>query len=324
MIQFPQNRNLNVITVGRANLDLYPPIGEDLDKSRSYEAFVGGSPANIAVAIARLGLKSAIITRVADDLHGRFVSQYLANMGVDVSQVQFDKTGAKTSLAFAERKADSRLCMYRHNVADLLLNADEVAKDFVASSQSIVFTGFAFTAQPSRAANFSLLEQASKAGSIKIMDIDYRPYNWPSLEEAALITTKAAHMCDILIGTREEFEVAGAQKSDSDQDAAKRFMDQGAKLVILKRDKDGSTCFTNDGKIIETGIFPVKLLKPFGAGDSFAAHFLASLIENEPLEEALQNAAAAASINISGASCTEAMPTKAERENFIKSYNKEI
>ncbi len=324
MIQFPQNRNLNVITVGRANLDLYPPGGTDLDKARSYEAFVGGSPANIAAAIAKLDLKSAIITRVADDLHGRFVAQYLSNMGVDISQVQYDKTGAKKSLAFEERKPDSRLCMYRHNVTDLLLNADEVAKDFIASSQSLVVTGFAFTVEPSRRANFALLKQASQAGTVKVMDIDYRPYNWPSLEEAAAITTKAAHMCDILIGTREEFEVAGAKKADRDQDAAQRFIDKGAKLVVLKRDKEGSTCFTSDGRIIENGIFPIKLLKPFGAGDSFAAHFLASLIENEPLEKALQNGAAAASINISGTSCTEAMPTKFERENFIKSYNKEI
>ncbi len=324
MIQFPQNRNINVITVGRANLDFYPPLGDDLNKARSYETFVGGSPANIAVAIAKLGLKSAIITRVADDLHGLFVSQYLEDMGVDVSQVQFDKTGAKTSLAFAERKVNSRLCMYRHHVADLLLNAEEVTENFIASSQSIVVTGFAFTAEPSRSTNFALLEQASHAGTVKVMDIDYRPYNWSSLEEAALITTKAAHMCDILIGTREEFEVAGAQKKDSDHDAAQRFIDKGAKLVVLKRDKDGSTCFTADGKIIETGVFTVELVKPFGAGDSFAAHFLASLIENDPLEKALQNGAAAASINISGTSCTEAMPTKIERENFIKSYNKEI
>ncbi len=323
-MKFAQDRKFNVITVGRANLDLYPPVGEDLDKARHYEAFVGGSPANIAVAIAKLGLNAAIISRVANDLHGQFVANYLQNMGVDVSEVQFDSSGAKTSLAFAERKPDSRLCMYRNHVADLWLDAKEVSQGFVASSQSIVVTGFAFTVEPSRRANFALLEQAGNAGVVKVMDIDYRPYNWPSLDEAAEVTTKAARLCDILIGTREEFEVAGAKKSDTDTDAAQRFIDQGAKIVVLKRDKDGSVCFTADGKVVETGIYPVQLAKPFGAGDSFASHFLASLIQNIPLEEALKNGAAAASINISGTSCTEAMPTEIERENFKKTNPYEI
>lgn len=319
-MKFLKDRTINVITVGRANVDFYPSIGEDIDQARHYDVFVGGSPANIAAGIAKLGLKSAIITRVADDLHGRFVKNYLSSLNIDTSQIQFDTSGAKTSLAFAERKAVSRLCMYRNNVADLLLNADDVDDNFVASSQSIVVTGFAFTQEPSRSSNFALLKQAAEANTIKVMDIDYRPYNWASLTEAAEITTKAAHMSDILLGTRAEFEVAGAQAKDSDHECAQRFIDHGAKLVVLKRDKDGSSCFTADGRVIENGIFPVQLLKPWGAGDAFASGFLGSLIEGLSIEESLQNGAASASINISGTSCTEAMPTKRELEKFIEKY----
>lgn len=320
-MKFPQNRKYNAITAGRANVDFYPPIGVDLDQARAYDVYVGGSPANISAGIAKRGLKAAIITRVADDLHGRFVYNYLQNLGIDVSQVQFDKSGAKTSLAFAERKTDSRLCMYRHNVADLHLNANEVQSDFIAQAQALVITGFALTQEPSRQSNFKLLSQAKASGTIAVMDIDYRPYNWVSAQEAAQVTSMAARLCDILIGTRAEFEVAGAKKTDSDYECAQRFIDNGSQLVILKRDKEGSTAFTADGDIIENGIYPVDMLKPFGAGDAFAANLLASLLTEVDLKNALKDAAAAASINISGISCTEAMPTTGELKKFQQKYN---
>lgn len=321
-MKFPQNRKYNVITAGRANVDFYPPLGEDLDKTRFYDVYVGGSPANISAGIAKRGLKAAIITRVADDLHGRFVYNYLQKLGIDVSQVQFDASGAKTSLAFAERKVESRLCMYRNKVADLLLNAGEVQRDFIAQAQALVVTGFAFTQEPSRASHFELLKQAKASGTIAVMDIDYRPYNWVSAEEAAQVTSMAASLCDILIGTRAEFEVAGAKKTDSDYACAQRFMDKGAKLVILKRDKEGSTAFTAGGDVIENGIYAVDMLKPFGAGDAFAANLLASLLTDVDLKNALKDAAAAASINISGISCTEAMPTTIELKKFQQKYKK--
>lgn len=319
-MKFAQDRKFNVITVGRANLDLYPPVGEVFETARHYDAYVGGSPANIAVGISKLGLKSAIISRVADDPHGHFVAGYLQKMGVDTAQMQYDQSGAKTSVAFAERKPDSRLCMYRNNAADLLLDASEVDDGFVESSQSLVMTGFSFAHETSRQACFTLLERATAADVVKVFDIDYRPYNWQSSKIAEEIMTKAASSCDIIFGTRAEFEVTGAKASDSDADCAKRLLDKGAKIIILKRDKDGSTCFTSAGDIIETSAFIVDLVKPFGAGDSFAAAFLSSLMKNSELKEALQFAAAAASINISGTSCTEAMPTIEQIKTFIDNY----
>ncbi len=320
-MKFAQGRKFNVITVGRANLDLYPPIGEVFEKARSYDAFVGGSPANIAAGVSKLGLKSAIISRVADDPHGYFVAGYLQQLGVDVSQIQYDQSGAKTSIAFAERKPDSRLCMYRNNAADLLLDADAVDEGFIESGQSLVMTGFSFAHETSREACFDLLSRAEKADVIKVFDIDYRPYNWQSPDIAQEVMTKAASSCDIIVGTRAEFEVIGAQASDSDVDCAQRLLDKGAKIIILKRDKDGSTCFTSAGDIIETSAFMVDLVKPFGAGDSFAAAFLSFLIKGFDLKKSLQYAAAAASINISGTSCTEAMPDDDQIQTFIQHYH---
>lgn len=316
-----QDRTFNIITVGRANLDLYPPVGEDFEKARHYDAYVGGSPANIAVGASKLGLKSAIISRVADDPHGHFVARYLQKLGVDVSQMQYDQSGAKTSVAFAERKPDSRLCMYRNEAADLLLDAAAVDAGFIETSQSLVMTGFSFAHETSRQSCFQLLERATAADVVKVFDIDYRPYNWQSSEIAEEVMTKAANACDIIIGTRAEFEVIGAKSSDSDADCARRMLDQGAKIIILKRDKDGSTCFTASGDIIETAAFMVDLVKPFGAGDSFAATFLSSLIKDYDLKTSLQFAAAAASINISGTSCTEAMPDYNQIQTFIDNYN---
>ncbi len=320
-MKFAPNKKWDVITFGRANLDLYPPIGEDFEETRRYDAFVGGSPANIAVGIAKLGLKPAIISRVADDPHGHFVARYLQQQGVDVSQMQYDTSGAKTSLAFAERKAESRLCMYRDHAADLWLDADEVEAGFLEDSRAFVMTGFSFAHPVSRKAGFALLERAAAADVVTFFDIDYRPYNWENPQTAEDIMTKAALACDIIIGTRAEFEVIGAKASDSDEDCAQRMFDKGAKLLILKRDEDGSTCFTADGKKIENPPFKVNLLKPFGAGDAFAATLLGCLIKGERLEKSLSFAAAAASINISSTSCTEAMPNLEQIQTFIHNYN---
>ncbi len=319
-MKFPQNRSINVITVGRANLDLYPAVGERFETARQYDAFVGGSPANIAVGVANLGLKSAIISRVAEDPHGHFVSRYLRNKGVDVSQMQFDDTGAKTSLAFAERRVDSRLCMYRNDAADLFLDATLVDDALIASAQTMVMTGFAFAHEVSRGACLELLQRAKKHDVVLFFDLDYRPYNWQSAEVAERVTAEVARQCDIIVGTRSEFEVLGVKAHHSDADCAKMLFETGASMVIIKRDKDGSTCFLNDGSVIDNPAFIVSMVKPFGAGDTFAATLLSLMIKDYSIKQALQYAAAAASINISGTSCTEAMPKVAEIEEFIQNY----
>lgn len=321
---FPQGRDIDCITIGRANVDCYPDEGETLDKARHYNVFVGGSPANISAGIARHDLKAAIITKVAKDAHGAFVVNYLSqNFGIDVSHIIYDESGARTSLAFAECRPDADVIMYRHNVADLNLEASEIDEHFIARSKSVFISGTALTFEPSRAAVLQTLEYARKHGVVCAMDIDYRPYGWESPELASQVLTDVAGKCDIILGTRDEFEVSGAPNDISDEKCADYFLQQSASLVVVKRGKDGSLCIYNEQDKfvkIEGTVYLVDMKKPYGAGDAFASTFLSMLIKGSDISTALQYAAASASINISGVSCTEEMPTEQEIESFISKY----
>lgn len=320
----PNNKPLDCITVGRANVDCYPDEGAPLDQARTYHVYVGGSPANIAAGISRHGLNAGIITRVANDKHGHFVRNYLSSMfGVDVSQVQLDTQGNNTSLAFAECRPDATTIMYRHNVADLWLDPSSISEKYIALSKSIFISGTALTISPSREAVMKTIEYAKANKVVCAMDIDFRPYGWASMEEAAEVMSVAAQCCDIIIGTRDEFEVSGVPVSMTDEACARAFLDNKAHIVIVKHGAKGSQCFYKDDQdisSIEGRVYPVDIKKPYGAGDAFASTFLSAIIKGTHIDHALNMAAAAASINISGTSCTEAMPTEQEITEFLAQY----
>ena len=320
-LSFNADLPIDCITLGRANVDFYPisgtSAGEKLHAARHYDAFVGGSPANIAVGIAKRALRAGIITRVADDDHGRFVVNYLAGYGVDTSQIQYDKEGRKTSLAFAERRKDATTIMYRARCADSALSARELSQKYIQSSKILFISGTALAQEPSRSAVHTAVALALSATTCIAMDIDYRPYGWLCEDERAAVLCAVAKKSHILLGTREEFEVMGLKSSLSDEACADIFLQENAQLVIIKRGKDGSYVFTRDGTKHHTPRVPARLVKPWGAGDAFASALLASLLEDISFEDALVDGAASASLVISGNSCTEALPTRKELDNFL-------
>ncbi len=322
-------KRFHCITVGRANLDLYPPVGLRLDTTRSYDVFVGGTPANVAVGLARLGLQVSIITRVMHDRHGTFVVNYLSRQGVNVEQVQYDSSSAKTSLAFAERRPDADTIMYRNNAADLLLEPQDINPEFIELAASVFVSGTALAVNPSRSAVHTILRHAHKFSLLRILDIDYRPYGWESPEHASRALVEAAAYCDIIIGTQEEYAIAlgcrSAQELD-DAECAEYFFKREASLVIIKKGKEGSRCFYKDNQdltFLDGPVFPVKMLKPYGAGDAFASAMLGYLLKGESLSHALKAGAASASISISGYSCTESLPSAQELEQFIAQKEQE-
>ena len=323
-------KTIDCITIGRANVDLYPPVGEHLDYARNYESFVGGSPANIATGISCLGLKSAIITRVANDLHGKFVVNYLSKKcNVDCSMVQYDNSEAKTSLAFAERLPEASTIMYRNNSADLYLDYAEINPEDIAKSRSICITGTALTTKTSRKAVLWILNIAKEFEIPCIIDIDYRPYGWNSYAEAAGVFSTVTEMCDIIIGTEEEFAIANAlvdsvdKKTFTDKQLVQGLFKGTCKIAVIKYGAEGSVCYVKDNPPIDGFVFNVDLVKPWGAGDAFASSFISYLILGEDIEKALEAGAASAAINIMGQSCTEAMPTREELREFIKTHKKE-
>lgn len=324
-LQFDHARPLDLIAVGRLCIDLNAnETGRPMEETMTFTKYVGGSPANIVIGTARLGMRTGFIGKIADDQMGRFIRTYLKNNGIDDSQVTVDRTGAVTGLAFTEIRSpqECSILMYRDHVADLLLNTEEISEDYIRKSKALLISGTALAQSPSREAVFLALEFARKHKVTVFFDLDYRPYTWKSAAETAVYYNLAAEKCDCIIGTREEFDMmenlynlTGAD----DEATASRWFSHRAKLVVIKHGGSGSISYTADGKKHRSGIFPAKVLKTFGAGDSYASAFIHSLMRGDSVFEAMRRGSASASIVISRHSCSDAMPTLDELEAFLHS-----
>ncbi|OMF66088.1 5-dehydro-2-deoxygluconokinase [Paenibacillus glucanolyticus] len=322
-IQFSRERQLDMISLGRLCIDLNAnEINRPMEQTRTFTKYVGGSPANIAIGVARLGLKSGFIGKISDDQMGRFIKQYLEEQGIDTTQLAVDHTGAVTGLAFTEIKSPENcsILMYRDHVADLLLRPEEVSEDYIRKAKTLLISGTALAASPSREAVFVALSYARKHGVFVFFDLDYRPYTWKDASETAVYYKIAAQYCDFIIGTREEFDMMEAfdgQQSD-DNLTAHTWFEHHAQVVIIKHGGSGSIAYTKDGQSFKGGIFKTKVLKTFGAGDSYASAMIYALMQGHDVATAMDYGSASAAIVISRHSCSEAMPTAEELRSFME------
>ncbi len=325
-IKFQSDRPLDVVAIGRIGIDLNPnEYNRPLEETLTFTKTVGGSPANIAVATSRYGVKTGFIGRVADDAFGRYAVNYFKSKGIDTSGLVIDKEGHKTGLAFVEIKApnDSDIIMYREGAVDLKLTMNDISEEYIKNSKALVVSGTALAASPSREAVFLALKLAKKHGTVTFFDVDYRPYTWNSLQETSLYCSMAASMCDVLIGTREEFDVLeGVDLPENQDDAvtAKYWMEFQPGLVIVKRGREGSIAYLKNGETRVGEVFPVDALKTQGAGDSFAGGVISSMIKGKDVVEAMRYGAGAAAIVVQENTCSEAMPTEEEIHQFIEEY----
>jgi 5-dehydro-2-deoxygluconokinase len=323
-IEFPNDRKLDLIGLGRACIDLNAnEINRPMEETLTFTKYVGGSPANITIAIARLGLKGGFIGRVANDQFGRFIRDYFRRNDIDTSRVVTDLSGSVTGLAFTEIKSptDCSILMYRDNTADLKLEPADIDEDYIGSSKALLISGTALAQSPSREAVFLALHYARKHGVVVIFDIDYRSYTWKSKEETSIYCNLVAEKSDIIIGGREEFDIIettnGPIQKD-DEATAHRWFHHLAKLVVVKHGGEGSTAFTKNGETFKAGIFPAEnVIKTFGAGDSFAGAFIYGLMQGWPINQCQQFGSASASIVVSKHNCSDAMPTANEIHQFI-------
>lgn len=328
-LQFDPARPLDLIAVGRLCIDLNAnETGRPMEETMTFTKYVGGSPANIVIGAARLGMQTGFIGKIADDQMGRFIRTYLQQNGIDDSQVCVDRTGAVTGLAFTEIKSpqECSILMYRDHVADLLLSTEEISEEYIRKSKALLISGTALAQSPSREAVFLALEFARKHNVTVFFDLDYRPYTWKSTAETAVYYNLAAEKCDCIIGTREEFNMMESLYNvteAADKATADRWFSHQAKLVVIKHGGSGSISYTEDGQTHRSGIFPAKVLKTFGAGDSYASAFIHSLMQDGSVSESMRRGSASASIVISRHSCSDAMPTLDELEAFLLS-NEEV
>ena len=294
-----------------------------MEETNTFTKYVGGSPANIAIGSARLGQKTGFIGKVSDDQMGRFIVDYLEKDAIDTTGVKIDKTGAVTGLAFTEIKSpeDCSILMYRDNVADLKLHPSDIDEEYIKRSKAMIISGTALAQSPSREAVFLALEYAVKHNVVVFFDLDYRPYSWVDDAETAVYYNLAAEKCNVLIGTREEFDMMekllNVHESD-DHYTASRWFSYNADIVVIKHGGEGSIAYQKDGKSYRSGVFRTNVLKTFGAGDSYASAFIYGLMNGKSISEAMKMGSASASIVISRHSCSEAMPTETELLEYLE------
>ncbi|MCZ8517943.1 MULTISPECIES: 5-dehydro-2-deoxygluconokinase [Paenibacillus] len=322
-IQFPADRSVDFTAIGRLCIDLNAnEINRPMEQTRTFTKYVGGSPANITIGMSRLGLHTAFIGKIANDPMGRFIQEYLQQNRIETGNVVTDRTGAVTGLAFTEIKspADCSILMYRDHAADLLLTPGEVDEELMARTKMFLISGTALAQSPSREAVFQALNYAKKHGAVIVFDLDYRPYTWQSPEETAVYYNLAAEKCDVILGTREEFDMMERfdhNPDGSDRVTAAKWFDYSAKIVIIKHGKEGSIAYTKDGASHRAKSYPAKVIKTFGAGDSYAAGFLYGLTQGWTLEKSMEFGSAAACIVISSHSCSDAMPNVEQVHDYI-------
>lgn len=322
-ITFDSGKPLDVIPIGRIAIDFNPTdMNMPLSQSANFNKYVGGSPANIAVGLARLGAKVGFIARVSDDQFGDYVTDYFNADGIDTSHVFRCVNGEKIGLTFTEilSPTQSSILMYREGAADLQVCVDDVDEEYIKSAKAVVISGTALCASPSREAALKTLMLAKKNGVVVIFDIDYRAYTWKNKDEISIYYSFAARNSDIVLGSREEYDLTEAVTGvcADDKASAALWHGYGNKIVIIKHGKEGSVAYLNDGKSYKVRPFPVKMLKGFGGGDGYASAFIFSLLKGKSIPDALEFATASASMLVSAHSCSAAMPTAPAVEAFIR------
>ncbi|MCB2298570.1 5-dehydro-2-deoxygluconokinase [Clostridium tagluense] len=327
-IKFDNNRNFDIVPIGRAAIDFNPiDINMPLSESTTFKKYLGGSPANTAVGLARLGKKVGFIGKVSKDKFGEFVINYFKNEGIDTSEIYFAKNGENLGLTFTEilSPTQSSILMYRTGVADLALDIDEINEEYIKNTKAIIISGTALSQSPSREAALKALEYAKKNNTVVIFDIDYREYSWTSKDEIAIYYALVAKNSDVIIGSREEFDLTQGiiGQDNSDQETANRWFDYGTKIVVIKHGKEGSTAYTSDGKSFNIKPFPVKLLKSFGGGDAYGSAFVYGLLEGWDIIDCLEFGSASASMLVASHSCSDAMPKVEEINEFIRKSKEE-
>ncbi|MBZ5215229.1 5-dehydro-2-deoxygluconokinase [Bacillus paralicheniformis] len=317
---FNEEKEFDIVAIGRACIDLNAvEYNRPMEQTMTFSKYVGGSPANIAIGSSKLGLKTGFIGKIPDDQHGRFIETYMRNTGVDTSQMAVDKDGHKAGLAFTEilSPEECSILMYRDDVADLYLAPSEVNEDYIAKSKMLLVSGTALAKSPSREAVLKAVQLAKKHQVKVVFELDYRPYTWTSAEETSVYYTLVAEQSDIVIGTRDEFDVMENKSGGSNEESVQRLFAHSADLVVIKHGVEGSYAYSKSGDIFRAKAYKTKVLKTFGAGDSYASAFLYGLVSGKDIETALKYGSASASIVVSKHSSSEAMPTVAEIEELI-------
>jgi len=334
--RFASGRQLDLICLGRLGVDLYAQqVGARLEDVSSFAKYLGGSSANIAFGTARLGVKSAMLSRVGDDHMGRFLVESLAREGCDTRGIKVDpeRLTAMVLLGLKDRETFP-LVFYRENCADMALRAEDIREDFIASSKALLITGTHFSTAGVYKASLQALDHAQKHNVRRVLDIDYRPVLWGLAGKADGETRFVADQqvsqhvqsilprFDLIVGTEEEFLIAGG--SEDLLTALRTVRGLTSATLVVKLGAQGCTVIHGaiPARLEDGAIYPgvrVEVLNVLGAGDAFMSGFLCGWLEEAGDERCCQLANACGGLVVSRHACAPAMPTRAELDYLFSS-----
>jgi 5-dehydro-2-deoxygluconokinase len=331
---FAAGRRFDIICLGRLAVDFYAEqIGARLADVTSFAKYLGGSSANTAFGCARLGLKAAMASRIGDDAMGEFLVETLAREGCDVSHVSRDPSRLTAAVVLGIKDKDTfPLMFYRENCADMAVTDDDVAEDFIAQSKALLVTGTHFSTPHVHRVSTAACERARRRDVRTVLDIDYRPVLWGLTArgdgETRFVADAGvtAHMAkilplfDLVIGTIEEFNIAGGQHDIMASLQAVRALTQA--VLVVKRGPlgcaviDAAIPASLDAAFNGKGV-EVDVLNVLGAGDAFSAGFLSGWLEGEDYDACARYANACGALVVSRHGCAPAMPTRVELDYYL-------
>ncbi len=330
-----QNKKYDIISIGRSGVDLYSDqYGGRLEDTSSFSKYLGGCPANIAIGTSKLGLNSAMFTRVGNEQMGRYMLDTFAKNGVDTQYIVTDKDRLTTLVLLGIQDDETfPLLYYRQHCADMGLCEDDIKEEAIANTQSILISGTHLSTPEISKATFRAVALAKKHKVKVIFDIDYRPTLWGLTDlgggESRFIASKPVTEqlqkvlpdCDMIVGTEEEFNIAGGSEEWRESLLNIRAMSKA--VFIYKLGALGSTVIDAEipTELTPRGqTFPIQVLNSVGAGDAFMSGFLSGYLRGKDWDECATRGNASGALVVTRHSCSPASPSLPEIEYFIKNY----
>ncbi|MFT2109557.1 bifunctional 5-dehydro-2-deoxygluconokinase/5-dehydro-2-deoxyphosphogluconate aldolase [Marinomonas sp. 2405UD68-3] len=330
-----KDKNLDLICLGRAAVDFYSEqIGSRLEDASSFAKYLGGSSCNIAFGTARLGLKSAMLTRVGDEHMGRFVKEELERAGVDISHVVTDPERLTGLVVLGIKDKDTfPLIFYRNDCADMAVSKDDFDLEFIRSAKALLITGTHFSTENTHATSKQALTFAKQSNTKCVLDIDYRPVLWgltsPGDGETRFVSNEkvSSHLqgilgdFDLIVGTEEEIHIAGG--STDTITALNTIRTLSDATIVLKLGAQGCTVLEKNipkstkGFVVHTGVL-VDVMNVLGAGDAFMSGFLRGWIHNESQKACCDYANACGALVVSRHGCAPAAPSAEELDYYME------
>ncbi|MEU6528931.1 5-dehydro-2-deoxygluconokinase [Streptomyces sp. NPDC046928] len=307
----------DLITMGRIGVDLYPlQSGLPLERVETFGKFLGGSAANVAVAAARLGRDTAVITRTGADPFGAYLHEALRDFGVDDRWVT-PVAAHPTPVTFCEifPPDDFPLYFYRQPKApDLEIRTDELDLDAIAAARVFWITGTGLSEEPSRTATLAALAHRARSG-VTVFDLDWRPMFWRDPDQARPYYAEALRHATVAVGNLDECEVAtGVREPEA---CARALLAAGVELAVVKQGPKGVLAVHRDGTRAEVPPVPVEVANGLGAGDAFGGSLVHGLLSGWDLETVMRHANAAGALVASRLACSSAMPTGSEVADLL-------